>query len=110
MKSYFSTGRYVIIDSGFCVLKGLIQLMKKGVFVCSVINKRRCWPSMVPGKDMEDNFGEVEVGGTNVRQGTVDGDIYNLWGTKDPIYLKKMMATGVRLLADDTCKDCEKLE
>ena len=24
MKSYFATGRYVILDSGFCVLKGLI--------------------------------------------------------------------------------------
>ena len=29
MKSYFATGRYVIIDSGFCVLKGLIQLRKR---------------------------------------------------------------------------------
>ena len=32
MKSYFSTVRYVIIDSGFCVLKGFIQLKKKGIF------------------------------------------------------------------------------
>ena len=32
MKSYFATGRYVIIDSSFCVLKGLIQLRKKVVF------------------------------------------------------------------------------
>ena len=29
MKSYFSTGRYVIINSSFCVLKGLIQLSRK---------------------------------------------------------------------------------
>ena len=40
MKIYFSTGRYVIIDSGFCVLKGLIQLRKKGVYTCDVIKKR----------------------------------------------------------------------
>ena len=32
MKRYFSNGGYVIIDSGFCVFKGLIQLRKKGVF------------------------------------------------------------------------------
>ena len=31
MKRYFATGRYVIIDSGFCVLKRLIQLRKKRV-------------------------------------------------------------------------------
>ena len=41
MKRYFSTGRYVILDSGFYVLKGLIQLRKKGIFSFVVINKRR---------------------------------------------------------------------
>ena len=39
MKSYFFTGGYVILDSGFCVLKWLIQLRKKGVFSCAVIKK-----------------------------------------------------------------------
>ena len=32
MKSYFDTVRYIIIDSGFCVLKGIIQLSKNGFF------------------------------------------------------------------------------
>ena len=40
MKSYFVTGRYVNIDSGFCILKGLIQLSKKGIFPSAVIKKR----------------------------------------------------------------------
>ena len=71
MKSYFSTGRYVILDSIFCVLKGLIQLRKKGVFACAVTKKRRYWPSMVPGKDMEDHFGRMEVGETDSIQITV---------------------------------------
>ena len=59
MKSYFATGRYVILDYGFCVLKGLIQLRKKGMFACAVIKKRRYWPSMVLGKEMEDHFWRV---------------------------------------------------
>ena len=65
IKSYFDTGRYVIIDSGFCVLKGLIQLRKKGVFSCYFIKKRIYWPETVPGKEMEDHFLEVEVGETD---------------------------------------------
>ena len=40
MKSYFATGRYVILDYGFCFLKGLIQFRKKVFFACAVINKR----------------------------------------------------------------------
>ena len=32
MERYFYTGGYVIIDSGFCVLEGLIHLKNKGIF------------------------------------------------------------------------------
>ena len=104
MKGYFSTGRYVILDSGVCVLRGFIQLRKKGVLACAVIKKRRHQPSVVPSKDMEDHFGEVEVGDTDSIQGTVDDVIYNLWGMKEPNYVMRMMATGGRLLADYTRK------
>jgi hypothetical protein len=31
---YFMTGRYVVLDSGFCVLRALIELKKVGLFVC----------------------------------------------------------------------------
>ena len=75
MKSYFATGRYITLDYGFCVLKGLIQLRKKGVFACSVINKKRYWPVMVPGKEIEDHFREMEVGETYAIQRKVDGFI-----------------------------------
>ena len=50
MESHFFISRYVIIDSGFCVLKELIQSSKKGGFDCVVIKKGRYWPYMVQGK------------------------------------------------------------
>ena len=105
MKSYFTTGRYLIIDSGFCALKGLIQLMKKVFFSFAVINKRRYWPSMVPDKETEGDFGKVEVGEIYDKQVTVDDVIYNLWRMKDPNDVTRIMATGGRLLADDTYKE-----
>ena len=60
---------------------------------------------MVPGKETEDHFGEVEVGEIDAIQVTVDYIIYNLWIMKEPNYVMRMMATGGRLLADDTCKE-----
>ena len=72
MKIYFATGRYIILDSGFCVMKGLIQLRNKGIFSCAVIKKRIYWPYMVTCKEMEDNFVEVEVGEKYAIHGTVD--------------------------------------
>ena len=87
MQIYFATGSYVILDYSFCVLKGLIQLSKKGVFACGFIKKRRYWPSTVLGKEMEDNFGELEVGETDAIQGTVDDVILNLCEMKEPNYV-----------------------
>ena len=79
MKIYFSTGWYLFIDYVFCVLKGLIQLRNKGAYYCAVIKKRRYWPSVIPGKEMEDHFVGVELGETDAMQGTVD-DVICIYG------------------------------
>ena len=57
---------------------------------------------MVTCKDMEDHFGEVEVGETDTIHGPVDDVIYKLWGMKEYNYV---MATGGHLMADDTRKE-----
>ena len=72
MKSYFYTGGYVILDSVFSILKGLIQLKKKVIFACAFIKKRIHGTSMVPFKEMENSFGEVELGDIDDTQGKVD--------------------------------------
>ena len=38
-QSIFYSGRIVILDSGFCVLKALIKLRQYGVFASAVIKK-----------------------------------------------------------------------
>ena len=57
------------------------MLRKKGMFSCAVINKRIYWNYTFPGKDMDDNFGQAEVGGTDAIQGKVDdfSTIYGVW-------------------------------
>jgi hypothetical protein len=50
-----SRGMVVLLDSGFCVLQGLVELKKIGVFAsAAVIKKRRYWPKYVPGKQIND--------------------------------------------------------
>jgi hypothetical protein len=47
------TGKVVILDSGFCVLKALIELAKKGVFASALIKKRRWyWPKYIDGGEV----------------------------------------------------------
>jgi hypothetical protein len=79
LQSYFHTARYIVLDSGFCVLKGIIELRKNGLFGCALIKKRRYWPAGVPGDAMlcdEDDGDGWTVGGVRYLQGgfaQVDG-------------------------------------
>jgi hypothetical protein len=41
LKSYVTMGKYVVHDSGFCVLKGLVELRKRGMFACTTLIKKR---------------------------------------------------------------------
>ena len=54
---------------------------------------------------MEHPLGELDVGERDFINETIDDVIYNLWWMKEPNYLMRMMDTGGRFLADDTCKD-----
>ena len=62
------SGRYVFLDSGFCVLKGLIVVRKRGVlFAAALIKKHRYWLTKVPGNTMQQHFD-----GEAVKVGNVD--------------------------------------
>jgi hypothetical protein len=37
LATYFSTGWYIVLNSGFCIFKSLIELKKVGIFACAVI-------------------------------------------------------------------------
>ena len=47
-------------------------MRNKGFFACAVISKRVYWTSVVPGKEMEDHSGDMDLGETYFIQGTVD--------------------------------------
>ena len=45
----FSTGKCVVLDSGFCVSKGIKALLVVGVYAAALTKKRKYWPKGVPG-------------------------------------------------------------
>ena len=45
----FSTGKFVVLDSGFCVTKGITTLLEFGVYAAALMKKRKYWPKDVPG-------------------------------------------------------------
>ncbi len=106
----FATGRYVVLDSDFCVLKAIVALKKHGVFAGALIKKRRYWPTLIPGNAMQSMFDgeDKRVGAFLGISGNLDGEDFFLWGMKEPGYVMKMMATGGPLLATQHCQEVKR--
>ena len=92
-KSIYTSGKVVILDSGFCVLSAIIALRKKGVFASALIKKRKYWPRYVPGEAMAEHTATQEVGDCDSFRGTLDGVPYDLFTLKEPDYVMKLMST-----------------
>ena len=75
-KSLWGHGKCVILDSGFCVLKALVELRKVGVFASSVIKKRKYWPKFVDGDKIDEKCKDLPVGETATVNGKLDNVDY----------------------------------
>ena len=58
----FGSGKAVLLDSGFCVAKGITELEAKGAYAEYLIKKRCYWPKGVPGDLIDTHFEDKEVG------------------------------------------------
>jgi Transposase IS4 len=99
-QSLYGRGTVVILDSGFCVLQGLIELRKLGVFASAVIKKRKYWPKHVPGASIDSYMkANHQYGQCNSLRGTLDGVSYDLFAMRDVEFSMKLMSTYGQLAA-----------
>ena len=52
----FGSGKTVVLDSGFCVTKGITELESKSFNDIALIKKRRYWPKVIPGDLIDTHF------------------------------------------------------
>jgi hypothetical protein len=97
----YHSGRVVILDSGFCVLKGIVELFKRGVYAGAVIKKRRYWPKHIPGDAIDLHMDKKDIGAAASLTGKLDGVNYTVFAMKEPDYTSKIMATYGSLASDD---------
>ena len=57
----FSTGKCVLLDSCFCVSKGITSLLDFGVYAAALINKRKYWPKGVSVDAIDEYFADKDV-------------------------------------------------
>ena len=89
----FFKGFIVILDSGFCVLKGIIELHKKCVFASALIKKRRYWPKFIRGEEIKVHFADKDVGDADSWAGVLDDKPLHVYAMKEPNYVMSLMST-----------------
>jgi hypothetical protein len=77
-KSIHNSARYVVLDSGFCVLAALVALRKLGVFSGALIKKRRYWPHYIAGDAIDAHMATKSVGDSDAVEGSLDDTQYNV--------------------------------
>ena len=56
-----------MLDSGFCVLKSIVELQKKDIFAAALVKKRHYyWPKFVKGEAIKEDFSTKDVGKTMI--------------------------------------------
>ena len=89
----FHMGLVVILDSGFCVLKGIIELHKKGIYMSVLIKKRRYWPNFICGDEICAHFDEKEVDAADSWPGQLDNVPFHVYAMKEPDYMMLLMSS-----------------
>ena len=91
--SLASSGKIVILDSGFCVLQALLELRKISIFASAVIKKRCYWPKHCLGDEIDRYMKRYEVGQFTSLIGKIDNIPYDIFCLKEPDYTMKLFAT-----------------
>ena len=107
LEPIFGKGMVVILDSGFCVLKGIVELKKRGVYASALIKKRKYWPKYIKGDVIKQHFDEKAVGDCDSLKGNMDEVPFHVYAMKEPDYIMSLMSTyGTNLRGGkETCRE-----
>ena len=107
LEPIFGKGMVIILDSGFCVLKGIVELKKRGVYASALIKKRKYWPKYIKGDVIKQHFDEKAVGDCDSWKGNMDEVPFHVYAMKEPDYVMSLMSTyGTNLRSGkETCRE-----
>ena len=93
LEPIFARGNVVIPDSGFCVLKGIVELKKCGVYTSALIKTRNYWPKYIKGDAIKQHFDEKAVGDYDSWKGKMEEVPFHVYAMKEPDYVMSWMST-----------------
>ena len=93
LEHIFTRGNVVILDSGFCMLKGIVELKKCGVYASALIKKQKYWPKYIKGDTIRDPFNDRNVGDCDSWKGSMEEVPFHVYVMKEPDYVMSLMST-----------------
>ena len=79
----FSTGKCVVLESGFFVSKGIKTLLEFGAYDAALTKKRKEWPKGVPGDAIDQYFSDKDVTYVDMLESTTkdgtEGKAFNIF-------------------------------
>jgi hypothetical protein len=88
----WNAGWVVILNSGFCVLSGIVELAKSGLRDGALIKKHCYWPKWIFGKEIKAHFAEKEVLLVDCWNGNLDAQAVAVFCFKEPDYVMFIMS------------------
>jgi len=89
----FSTSKCIVADSAFCIIKCIVELHKKGIYMSALIKKHHYWPCSVDGDAIAAHFADKEVGSVDALPGVLEGIPFHIYCMKEPDYVTSIMST-----------------
>ena len=93
LEPIFTMGNVVILDSGFCMLKGIVELKKHGVYASTLIKKRKYWCKYINSDTIRDRFKDKNVVDCNSWKGSMEEVPFHVYAMKEPDYVMSLMST-----------------
>ena len=72
LEPIFGKGMVVILDNGFCVLKVIVELKKRGVYASALIKKRKYWPKYIKGDIIRQHLDDKAVSNCDSWKGNME--------------------------------------
>ena len=94
LEPIFARGNVVILDSGFCMLKGIVELKKCGVYASALIEKWKYWPKYIKGNAIRDHFNKKNVGDCDSWKLNMEEVLFHVYSMKEPDYMMSLMSTN----------------
>ena len=100
-ETMFSTGKCVVLESGFCLSKGITALLEFGVYASALTRKRKYRPKGITGDAIDEYFSDKDVNHVDMLEAITEegpeGKAFKIFCFKDLEYVMKIMATCMTL-------------